>query len=153
MNELLKNELIEEIKEMELFGMKFDSNKLLNCKYTNGDSLWTRTSHNSKSNVKVIENLIKKCANINEKSTSNNGRTALMQAIVDANIPLINLLIKKNAYLREKDNSNTGLEYATESVISAKLQIQSQQTHCKRELKNLDRRSTRYCQHDNYENF
>ena len=121
-DELLKNQLIEDIIELELFGMHVKPRKLLDYIYNdNNDSLWIRISQNPEQSLKAIEYLMNKGANINEKSVRNGGKTTLMKAIEDGSSDLVILLLNdENISLYERDdNDQTALAYSTKYATQA----------------------------------
>ena len=89
---LIQNDLIKDVKDLELFGSRVNKRKMSIFRHKNNESLWLRAFKSV--NVKNMKYLLTIDPNIDINETdSKNNRTPLIYAAIKGNLNAVNLLL------------------------------------------------------------
>ena len=119
--EMMKNDMVKDVKELEMFGSRLNEEKVISFRHSNNESLWLRAFKSG--NVKNMKYLLSIDPNIdiNERDKQN-GRNPLMYASITKNTNAIQLLLN-HAEIDVNQCDDDGCNALFHSVKNEHLQI------------------------------
>ena len=122
--EMIKNDMVKDVKELEMFGSPLNERKVSLFRHSNNESLWMRAFKSvNVENMKYLLN-IDQNIDVNEQDQEN-GRTAIIYASIKNNINAIKLLLSQPQIdVNKCDNDGyTALIYGVENECFEIIQL------------------------------
>ena len=92
--EMIKNDMVKDVKELEMFGSRLNERKISSFRHSNNESLWMRAFKSAEfADMKYLLR-VDPAININERDIQN-GRTPIIYASINNNVNAIKLLLNQ----------------------------------------------------------